>query len=214
MAIFNEEYIRNYNQKIKSLNEVSEILLMLGITAGAIITKAIAIKIKQYRENKLNKNKSEKEKKIIKKHKDYTNEEKQEYQYLFDTFCKNLASYLKKYAIDNKFTQKYKKSLAFDLNDIKPDDMGLGVQITEFQDGIAYDEIEKWQKDNPNKDWTKAPEFDNEWYHKLLKEGLKSTNKIFKDIQKSSNDWSITTSKGDGDEGIIYVEIDKYNKGD
>ena len=122
-----------------------------------------------------------------------------------------VISYLKDYVKNHNFDQKYSSSIYSykKCKAIKPDTEGYsdyGICISEFQYGIADEYIDKWEEKNPGKDWTKAPEFNNQWFDTLLIEGKNVTKRIFNTIPGHEK-YSLEVETGDGDEGLIYIDI-------
>lgn len=133
----------------------------------------------------------------------------------FDKLLKDIQmsiiSYLKKYSTSPEFKKKYKDYLY--MIKIVPEMYGdpYSVQICEEQDGIDWDKVYKWEKDNPGHDaeWygKNCPYYENGWYDELLRVGKRYADDNYADVFKK---YGIHIGTGDGDECNIYIECRWY----
>lgn len=121
------------------------------------------------------------------------------------TIAEKVVTHLKEYATKNNFKSVYNNT-AFNINDIKYCPInGYDVQVSDLQDGIDYNQVSRWKQANPEKDWQKEPQFNNEWYDKLLTEGEEFAKSLLQKDCPDIYDYYVNT--GDGDEGLVYIDI-------
>ena len=126
-----------------------------------------------------------------------------------DSIAEKVVAHLKEYATKNNFKSVYNNT-AFNINDIKYCPInGYDVQISNLQDGIDYNQVSSWEQKNPEKDWQKEPQFNNEWYHELLTEGEEFAKSLLQKDCPDIYDYYVNT--GDGDEGLVYIDISLSN---
>lgn len=126
-----------------------------------------------------------------------------------DSIAEKVAAHLKEYAMKNNFKSVYNNT-AFNINDIKYCPInGYDVQVSNLQDGIDYNQVSIWEQKNPEKDWQKEPQFNNEWYHELLTEGEEFAKSLLQKDCPDIYDYYVNT--GDGDEGLVYIDISLSN---
>lgn len=120
---------------------------------------------------------------------------------------------LKKYVSSKEFKDKYKDNLTPDSINIKKADVNSGfeVQISDLQNGTDWDAIEKWEKENPDKNYKQCPICDIDWYNTLLAYGeelaIEAANKFDPDDK-----FEFDIDTGDGDEATIYIDLNKYRR--
>lgn len=126
-----------------------------------------------------------------------------------DSIAEKVVAHLKEYATKNNFKSVYNNT-AFSINDIKYCPInGYDVQVSDLQDGIDYNQVSSWEQKNPEKDWQKEPQFNNEWYHELLTEGEEFAKSLLQKDCPDIYDYYVNT--GDGDEGLVYIDISLSN---
>lgn len=126
-----------------------------------------------------------------------------------DSIAEKVVAHLKEYAMKNNFKSVYNNT-AFNINDIKYCPInGYDVQVSNLQDGIDYNQVSIWEQKNPEKDWQKEPQFNNEWYHELLTEGEEFAKSLLQKDCPDIYDYYVNT--GDGDEGLVYIDISLSN---
>lgn len=116
-----------------------------------------------------------------------------------------LYDYLKKLANSQELSE-YKPQMKKALKIVKSEYSNYGIQITDYQDGLPYNDIDKYQKEHPEiKDYKDLPKelIDNSWYYTMLDKGEKFVRDKFK-YELSFYGFEIGT--GDGDEGNIYID--------
>lgn len=126
-----------------------------------------------------------------------------------DSIAEKVVVHLKEYAMKNNFKSVYNNT-AFNINDIKYCPInGYDVQVSNLQDGIDYNQVSSWEQKNPEKDWQKEPQFNNDWYHELLTEGEEFAKSLLQKDCPDIYDYYVNT--GDGDEGLVYIDISLSN---
>lgn len=148
---------------------------------------------------------------IVKKPK-LTSEEIAEMNKIGDQIQKYVIKNLNKYASSKEFLKNHKNDTITDLSiDIDEEDQGVssfGVKVSDFQDGIDEEYLDKWRKKNPDKDLEDCPIFNNDWYYDLLNKGkelAKEANKLY----NPDNKYYLAVGTGDGDEAIIFIDLEK-----
>ena len=122
-----------------------------------------------------------------------------------DSIAEKVVAHLKEYAMKNNFKSVYNNT-AFNINDIKYCPInGYDVQVSDLQDGIDYNQVSSWEQKNPEKDWQKEPQFNNDWYDELLTEGEEFAKSLLQKDCPDIYDYYVNT--GDGDEGLVYIDI-------
>lgn len=135
-------------------------------------------------------------------------EDKAKMNKIGDQIQKYVIANLKKYASTKEFKNKYKDHITeFSIN-IGEDNAGsaYGVKISDFQDGIDLNYIDKWEKKNPNKDINECPILNSDWYWDLLNKGKELAKKANK-IYNKNNEYHLGVDTGDGDEATIYIDL-------
>lgn len=122
-----------------------------------------------------------------------------------ESIAEKVVTHLKEYATKNNFKSVYNNT-AFNINDIKYCPInGYDVQVSDLQDGIDYNQVNDWKQKNPEKDWQKEPQFNNDWYDELLTEGEEFAKSLLQKDCPDIYDYYVNT--GDGDEGLVYIDI-------
>lgn len=211
-----------YGRSIEKINEGAGVdLAFMGVLAAFLAIRAGVKEFKRKRADmKLQakqelerKEKIEKFKKMKEAH-DADPEWKKKRDQVGNELQKRLIKFLKDYVKKEKFDEKYKDSACSYLVacTIKPDDeiSMFGVEISDCQNGWG-DEIDPaWLRKHKDykvkEDWSKDPVYNNDWYYELLDVGSKEAENIFKSIP-GSEDMILDVDTGDGDEGLIYIDI-------
>ena len=202
-----------YGKSIEKINEgVGADLALMGVVVAFVaIREGIRAFKKKKAEKKRKFEEEEKKKRTVQNPEWIKRRDK-----VGDELQRRLVQYLKDFVKKNKFDEIYKDSACSYLVacDIKADNMysNFGVSISEFQSGWADEMDPTWAKKHKDykvkEEWTEDPVYNNEWYYDLLEEGKDKALEIFRSIP-GNEEFEIYVSTGDGDEGLIYIDIDE-----
>ena len=203
------EYLNEDGNESLDGKKMLEELKQNGKTFGITLAIAAALCLGGYGVYKvIDAVKSRKESSKKKKESEsYSKEDQEKVYQLEDEISNAIIKHLKEYDSKN-LKSKYKDNISYKKCFILEKYEEGGVEISKEQNGIAWSEWAKWEKENQNKmseSELKAEGerlFGNKWYYELLKEGEDFGKQYCKD--KGYTRCKIDT--GDGDEGVIYVE--------
>ncbi len=220
------EYIEAMNEEtttidgkkmLEELKNTGKTLGIVGLTAAALVLGTygafkIVDAIKERRNKKRRKEEEEKNKKKEEEWKNrqasITDEERKKMHEIEDDVVDAILKHLKDYN-NKEIKPKYKDNISYKkCCKFSKWDEG-GVEISTEQCGIAWTDWAKWEKENQDKMSNEELKsegerlFGNKWYYDLLGEGEEFGKKYCNDKGYSH----VTIDTGDGDEGIVYVEV-------